>query len=96
MKFGTVSIHTIPSSKCELRENRCIKNHDLLNDVGHPVAQSVEALRYLPEGRGFDSRWCRNFHWHNTTGRTMALRLTQPVTEIITRNISGGVKVAGA
>jgi hypothetical protein len=28
---------------------------------GHPVAQSVEALRYKPEGRGFDSRWC---HWN--------------------------------
>jgi hypothetical protein len=26
------------------------------------VAQLVEALRYKPEGRGFDSRWChRNF-----------------------------------
>jgi hypothetical protein len=24
------------------------------------VAQLVEALRYKPEGRGFDSRWC---HW---------------------------------
>ena len=29
---------------------------------GHTVAQSVEALRYKPEGRGFHSRWChRNF-----------------------------------
>ena len=28
--------------------------------VGHAVAQLVEALRYKPEGRGFDSRWC---HW---------------------------------
>jgi len=27
---------------------------------GHTVAQLVEALRYKPEGRGFDSRWC---HW---------------------------------
>ena len=27
---------------------------------GHAVAQSVEALRYKPEGRGFDSEWC---HW---------------------------------
>jgi len=27
---------------------------------GHAVAQFVEALRYKPEGRGFDSRWC---HW---------------------------------
>ena len=27
---------------------------------GHAVAQLVEALRYKPEGRGFNSRWC---HW---------------------------------
>jgi hypothetical protein len=25
------------------------------------VEQLVEALRYKPEGRGFDSRWC---HWN--------------------------------
>jgi hypothetical protein len=25
---------------------------------GHAVAQLVEELRYEPEGRGFDSRWC--------------------------------------
>jgi hypothetical protein len=25
------------------------------------MAQVVEALRYKPEGRGFDSRWC---HWN--------------------------------
>ena len=24
----------------------------------HAVTQSVEALRYKPKGRGFDSRWC--------------------------------------
>ena len=29
--------------------------------VGHAVAQLVEALRYKPEGRGFDSRL---FHWN--------------------------------
>jgi len=28
---------------------------------GHAVAQLVEALRYKPEGCGFDSRWC---HWN--------------------------------
>jgi hypothetical protein len=28
---------------------------------GHAVAQVVEALRYKPEGRGFDSQWC---HWN--------------------------------
>jgi hypothetical protein len=27
---------------------------------GHAVAKLVGALRYNPEGRGFDSRWC---HW---------------------------------
>ena len=30
------------------------------------------------------------FHWHNPSGRTMALGLTQPLTEISTRNISWG------
>ena len=29
--------------------------------TGHAVAQLVEALRYKPEGRGFDRRWC---HWN--------------------------------
>jgi hypothetical protein len=28
--------------------------------VGHAVVQLVEALRYKPEDRRFDSRWC---HW---------------------------------
>jgi hypothetical protein len=28
--------------------------------LGFAVAQLVEALRYKPTGRGFDSRWC---HW---------------------------------
>jgi len=41
----------------------------------HAVAQLVEAMRYKPEGRQFDSRW---FHWnffyrHNPSGCTMAL-----------------------
>jgi hypothetical protein len=36
------------------------------------------------------------FHSHNPTGRTMALGLTQPLTEISTRNNSWGVKAAGA
>jgi len=28
---------------------------------GQAVAQLVETLRYKPEGRGLDSRWC---HWN--------------------------------
>ena len=51
---------------------------------GHVVEQLLEALRYKPEGREFDSRWC---HW-NPSGRTMALGSTQPLTELCTRNIS--------
>ena len=36
------------------------------------------------------------FHWHNPYSRTMALGLIQPLTEMSTRNISLGVKAAGA
>jgi hypothetical protein len=32
------------------------------------------------------------FHWHNPSGHTMALWLTQPLTEMCTRNISLGGK----
>jgi hypothetical protein len=55
----------------------------------------VEALCYKPEGRGIDSRWC---HWEffinvrNSSGRTMALESTQPLTEMSTRNIYLGGK----
>jgi len=37
-----------------------------------------------------------SFHWNNPSDRTMALGLTQPLTEMSTRNISWGVKAAGA
>jgi hypothetical protein len=51
----------------------------------------VEALRYTPEGLGIDFRLCYwNLHWHNPSGRTMALGSIQPLTEISTRNISWG------
>ena len=34
----------------------------LVSNVGvHAVAQLIEASRYKPEGRGFNSRWC---HWN--------------------------------
>jgi hypothetical protein len=36
------------------------------------------------------------FHWHNPSSCTMAVELTQPLTQMSTRNISLGVKVAGA
>jgi hypothetical protein len=37
-----------------------LKKPTLIMNSGHAVAQLVWALRYKPEGRGFDSRWC---HW---------------------------------
>jgi hypothetical protein len=36
------------------------------------------------------------FHAHNPFSRTMALWLTRPLKEMSTRNISWGVKAAGA
>ena len=36
------------------------------------------------------------FHCHFLSGRTIALELTQPLTEMNTRNISWEVKTAGA
>ena len=36
------------------------------------------------------------FHLHNPSGRTMVLGLAYPLTEMSTRNISWGVKTAGA
>jgi hypothetical protein len=35
-------------------------------------------------------------HWHNHLGCTMAVGSTQPLTEMSTRNLSGGVKATGA
>jgi len=52
-----------------------------------------EALRYTPEGCGFDTGI---FHWHNPSGRTMVVGSTQSLTEMSTRNISRGVNGAGA
>jgi hypothetical protein len=33
----------------------------LFRTLGHAAAQLIEALRYKPEGHGFDPRWC---HWN--------------------------------
>jgi hypothetical protein len=59
------------------------------------VAHLVEALCYKPEAGSIPDGVTGIFHLHNPTGRTMALVLTQPVTETSTRNNSCGVKAAG-
>jgi len=66
-------------------------------DMGHAVVQFVEALRYKPEGHGSIPDCVTGFlHCHNPSGRTMALGLTQPLTEMSTRNYFLGIKAAGA
>jgi hypothetical protein len=65
--------------------------------MGHAVTQWLrhcainrKVAGSIPDGvTGF-------FHWHNLSGRTMALGSTQPLTEMSTRNISCGVKAVGS
>ena len=61
------------------------------------MAQLAAALRYKPEGRGFDSRW---WHWNFSLTQSFwphyGPGLTQPLTEMSTRNIFWGVKATGA
>ena len=65
--------------------------------VGHALAQLVEALRYKLEGRGFDSPMVSlEFFIDNPSSRTMALGLTQPLTEMSSGIFPVGVKAAGA
>jgi hypothetical protein len=56
--------------------------------IGHVVMQLVEALRYKPEGRGFNTRWSLEFFIDKIL--PAALWPTQPLTEMSTRNISWG------
>ena len=62
----------------------------------YTVAQSVEALRYKPEGHGFDSRWC---HW-NLSVTSFRSHYGPGVDSVSNRNEYQvyflGVKAAGA
>jgi hypothetical protein len=50
----------------------------------------VEALRYKPEVAGsILDEVIEFFNWPNPSSRTMALGLTQPLTEMSTRNLPG-------
>jgi len=85
---STTSVTVIRRLTTGIRSEKCF--------VRHAVGQSVEALRYKPEGRGSDSRWCHlNFSLTYPSGRTMTLGSTQSLVEMSTRNISWGVKAAG-
>jgi hypothetical protein len=61
------------------------------------VATVVDALHYKPADRGFDSEGVIGiFQCCNPSGRNTALGSTQPLTESSTKNISFGIKTAGA
>jgi hypothetical protein len=47
-------------------------------------AKSRKVASSIPDGV------TENFHWHNSSGRTMALGSTQPLTEMSTKNTSWG------
>jgi hypothetical protein len=53
----------------------CLIFVSVFQNGGHVVVQLVDALRYKPEGRGFDYRCCL-FYWRNPSGRTMALTIS--------------------
>jgi hypothetical protein len=61
------------------------------------VAQVAEALRYQPEGRGFDSRWC---HWNFSLTKSFRPQYDHGVDSASNRNRYQdyflGVKADGA
>jgi hypothetical protein len=72
-----------------LRHNG-LKGYAVGGAVLRHCATSLKVAGSIPDGvTGI-------FHWHYPSGRTMALRLTQPLTEMSTRNISWEGKAAGA
>ena len=67
--------------------------HCLLQTKGHAVAQRATSRKVMSS---IPDSVTGIFHWHNPFGRTVALELTQPLTEMSTRNISLGVEAAGS
>ena len=65
--------------------------------MGHAVAQLVEALHYKPEGHGFDSQWC---HWNFSVTQSFRPHYGPGVDSASNRNEYQeyflGVKAAGA
>jgi len=66
-------------------------------EMGHAVAQLVEALSYKPDGRGFNSRWC---HWNFSVTHFFLPHYGLEVDSAPNRNKNQeyflGVKAAGA
>jgi len=67
--------------------------------VEHAVAHLAEALLYKPSRKVTGSiadGVIGILHWHNPSGHTMALGLTQPLTEMSYQEYFLGVKAASA
>jgi len=62
---------------------------------GHVVAQLRHCLTSSKIAGSIPDGAIGVIHLHNPLGRTIALGLTQHLTELNTRNISWGVKAAG-
>jgi hypothetical protein len=58
--FNRSDVHTTLLTHTQ-RQRHTSTNNLLcyVHNLGHAVAQLVEALRDKPEGSGFDSRWCQ-------------------------------------
>jgi hypothetical protein len=72
--------------------------YEVDTNTENEVEQLIEGVRYTTESRWFDSQWSHwdFFNWLNPSGRTTALRSTQPLIQMSTRNIFWRVKAAGA
>jgi hypothetical protein len=74
-----------------------VKKYIYMYNVAHAVGQLVEALRYMAEGRGFDSRWC---HWNFSLTKSFRQHYGPGVHSASNRNEYQeyflGVKAAGA
>jgi len=91
---GFVNFHPYPKMKGEFEAtywvNTCLIGGTRWRSWLRDCATSWKVAGSLPDGvMGI-------FHWHNSSGRSLALGLTQPLTEMSTRNISWGLKAAGA
>jgi hypothetical protein len=69
--------------------------HLIPNTITNPMGTAVaQCLRYCATNRkvvgSIPDGVSGIFHWYNPSDRTTALGLTQPLTEMITRNISWG------
>jgi len=78
-------------------EDNCCGKHSGYNvQKGQAVAQLRHCATNRKGAVSIPDGVIGIFHWHNPSGRTMALSFTQHLTEMSIRNISSGVKAAGA